>query len=183
MELVTSSSHLIADQVRESTMDLGFMYGDPTHESVQAIRLTDVEFCVVGPPDSALSALPSNPDERRALPWIWASSNCPVSRMMPDIIGSEREQTRVVSASEDQHVTLSMIRAGIGYGVVEKELSQHWADRGSVRIPADAPTTANLNLVVRRDRLERKPIADVIEMTLRLWQQSVALVTEAEAID
>lgn len=171
LELVTSSSHLIAHHVHESKMDLGFMYGDPTHESIQAIRLGDIEFCVVGPPDSGLSSLPTNPEERRALPWIWASSNCPVSRMMPGIVGFEREQTKVVSSSEDEHVTLSMIRAGLGYGVVEKELAQHWADRGSVRILADAPAKASLNLVVRRDRLERKPIAAVIEMTRRLWQE------------
>lgn len=180
LELVTSSSYLIADQVRESRMDLGFMYGDPTHEAVQAVRLADIEFCVVGPPDSGLSRLPSDPEERRALPWIWASSHCPVSRMMPGIIGFERDQTRVVSSSEDEHVTLSMIRAGLGYGVVEKELAQHWASRGSVSILADTPTKANLNLVVRRGRFERKPIAAVIEMTRRLWQESITAVSEAE---
>lgn len=91
--------------------------------------------------------------------------------MMSGIVGFEREQTKVVSSSEDEHVTLSMIRAGLGYGVVEKELAQHWADRGSVRILADAPAKASLNLVVRRDRLERKPIAAVIEITGQLWQE------------
>lgn len=183
LELITSSSHLVADQVCESKMDLGFMYGDPTHEAVQAIRLAEIEFCVVGPPDSELSTLPSNPEERRALPWIWASSNCPVSRMMPSIVGFGREQSMVVSSSEDEHVTLSMIRAGLGYGVVEKELAQHWANRGSVRILADAPAKTSLNLVVRRDCLERKPIAAVIEMTRRLWQESIALAAETEAVD
>ena len=183
LELVTSSSYQIADQVRENKMDLGFMYGDPTHEAIQAIRLADIEFCVVGPPDSKLSALPSDPEERRALPWIWCSNNCPVSRMMPGIVGYEREQTRVVSNSEDEHVTLSMIRAGLGYGVVEKELSQHWASRGSVRILADAPTKAGLNLVVRRDRLERKTIAAVIEMARQLWTESPVTETGVEAVD
>ncbi|GGX66518.1 LysR family transcriptional regulator [Saccharospirillum salsuginis] len=183
LELITSSSYQIADQVREGKMDLGFMYGDPTHEAVKAIRLADIEFCVVGPPDSEHDILPTDPEERRALPWIWASCNCPVSRMMPGIVGFEREQTRVVSSSEDEHVTLSMIRAGLGYGVVEKELSQHWASRGSVRILADAPTKASLNLVVRRDRVERKPIAAVIDMARRLWEESVDLAVEADVVD
>lgn len=183
LELVTSNSYLIVDQVREGKMDLGFMYGDPKYDALKAMRLMDVEFCVVGPPDSALSALPSDPEERRSLPWIWASDKCPISHMMPDIIGSEREQTRVVSASEDEHVTLSMIRAGLGYGVVEKEMAQHWADRGSVRILTDPPTTTNLNLVVRRDQAERKPITAVVSMISRLWQDSTAPVAAAEVID
>lgn len=183
LELVTSSSYLIADQVREGKLDLGFMYGDPTHEAVQAINLADIEFCVVCPPDSELHRLPPDPEERRALPWIWATGNCPVSRMMPDIIGFERDQTKVVSSSEDEHVTLSMIRAGLGYGVLEKELAQHWANRGSVRILADTPIKANLNLVVRRDRLERKPIAVVIKMIRGLWQESLVPAAEAAAID
>lgn len=182
LELVTSSSYLIADQVREGKLDLGFMYGDPTHEAVQAVRLSDIEFCVVGPPDGELAALPASSEERRALPWIWASCNCPVSRLMPGIIGCEREQTRVVSSSEDEHVTLSMIRAGLGYGVVEKELSQHWADRGSVRILDDPPITAALNLVVRRDRSDRKPLTAIIEMAQQLWRDSEAQVNTADAL-
>lgn len=183
LELVTSSSYLIADQVRESLMDLGFMYGDPTSEAVQPIHLADIEFCVVGPPDSELSELPADPEARRALPWIWASSNCPVARMMPGIIGFEREQTRVVASPEDEQVTLSMIKAGMGYGVVEKELSQHWANRGNVRILADPPSKASLNLVVRRDRLERKPIPAVIEMIGRLWVERVGMTTETTVSD
>jgi len=177
LELVTSNSYQIADQVRENKMDLGFMYGNPTHEAVEGIRLADIEFCVVGPPDSDLTRLPDDLEARRHLPWIWASCNCPITHLMPDIIGCEREQTRVVSSSEDEHVTLSMIRAGLGYGVVEKELSQHWASRGSVRILGDAPTKTNLNLVVRRDRRERKPIADVIAMALQLWETEQKLET------
>ncbi|MFG1497562.1 LysR family transcriptional regulator [Saccharospirillum sp. HFRX-1] len=169
LELVTSSSYMIADQVREGKLDLGFMYGDPQHEAVLPIRLADIEFCVVGPPDCGHAALPPSAEERRNLPWIWASCNCPVSHLMPGIIGFEREQTKVVSSSEDEHVTLSMIRAGLGYGVVEKELSQHWEDRGSVRIMKDKPITAGLNLVIRRDRKDRKTLASVIALAQSLW--------------
>ncbi|MCH8550859.1 MAG: LysR family transcriptional regulator [Natronospirillum sp.] len=170
LELVTSNSYLITDQVREGKMDLGFMYGTPAHEAVKAIYLADIEFCVVGPPDSELSALPPDPEKRRALPWIWASDKCPITHLMPNIIGFEREQTRVVSDSEDEHVTLSMIRAGLGYGVVEREMSQHWADRGSVRILTDPPIRTALNLVVRPDSREHKLIAAIIEVVHGLWQ-------------
>ena len=180
LELVTSSSYLIADQVREGKLDLGFMYGDPNHESIKVTRLADIEFCVIGPPDSELSALPTKPEDRAALPWIWASSNCPVARMMPQIIGREREQSRVVSSSEDEHVTLSMIRAGLGYGVVEQELAQHWADRGSVRILAEPTITAGLNLVVHRDRMEHKPTAAVIALAQQLWHSSNNTATQSQ---
>ncbi|WP_108125650.1 LysR family transcriptional regulator [Saccharospirillum mangrovi] len=182
LELVTSSSYLIADQVREGKMDLGFMYGDPLHEAVAAVRLADIEFCIVAPPDTQLTTLPTSSEERRQMPWIWASCNCPVSRMMPGIIGCEREDAKVVSSSEDEHVTLSMIRAGLGFGVVEKELAQHWEQRGSVRILADPPIIAGLNLVVRRDRLERRPLAAVIELAKRLWMDPAPASNKTESV-
>lgn len=172
LALVTSNSYLIADQVHEGHLDLGFMYGEPSHESIKAIRLADIEFCVIGPADSKLTALPSTPEERAALPWIWASCNCPLTRLMPKIIGRDQEQSRVVSTSEDEHVTLSMVRAGLGYGVVEKALAQHWTERGGVSMLTEPTITDSLNLVVRRDRLEHKPTAMLIHLVHQLWQET-----------
>lgn len=63
----------------------------------------------------------------------------------------------------------------LGHGVVEKELAQHWASRGGICILANTSTNASLNLVVRRDRAEHKPVAAIIEMTRRLWQESLTL--------
>ncbi len=182
VELVTSSSKLVVDQVHESKMDLGFMYGDPTRDSIEPIRLADIGFCVVGPSDCKLQALPSHPEERRALPWIWPSCNCPLSQMMPGIVGFDREQVRVLSSAEDEHVTLTMVRAGLGYGVVEKELAQHWAGRGSVRIIEEVSSKTSLNLVVRRDRLARTPITTVVEIARRLWEDRVVDVRKTEPV-
>lgn len=174
LELVTSNSYLIADLVREGKLDLGFIYGPPQHEAVLPVRLGDIEFCVVGPADCGHEALPATAEERRDLPWIWASCNCPISKLMPGIIGYEREQTKVVSTSEDEHGTLSMIRAGLGYGMVEKELALHWAERGSVRIMKDKPATTDLNLVIRRDRQDRKTLVSVIALAQSLWAPEAA---------
>lgn len=170
LELCTSSSFLIADQVRTGELDLGFAYGEFTDDDIHSIPLAPIRVYVVGPLDASPS-FPESIAERRTLPWIWPSNNCPFSKMMPDIIGGGREQANVVASSEDEHTTLSMIRAGLGYGLVESELAEHWVGRGSVRLYQKPVMTLALNLLVRRDQMERRGIAAITKLVDELWHQ------------
>ncbi|SFM69683.1 LysR family transcriptional regulator [Marinobacter zhejiangensis] len=168
LELCTSSSFFIAEQVRNGDMDLGFVYGEFADDDIHSIALAPIRVCVVGPTDGCL-AFPESLSERRALPWIWPSANCPFSKMMPDLLGGGREQATVVTSSEDEHTTLSMIRAGLGYGVVEGELADHWAERGGIRIYPQPEMSVRLNLLIRRDQLERRSNAAIAALIDRLW--------------
>lgn len=168
LELCTSSSFLIAEQVRNGEMDLGFVYGEFASDDIHSIPLAPIRVCVVGPTDGC-PTLPDALNERRALPWIWPSANCPFSRMMPDLLGGGREQVTVVASSEDEHTTLSMIRAGLGYGVVEGELADHWAERGGIKIYQQPEMAIHLNLLIRRDQLERRSSAAMAALINRLW--------------
>ncbi|WP_148863573.1 LysR family transcriptional regulator [Marinobacter fonticola] len=182
LELGTSASYLIADQVGGGKMDLGFVYGDVLDDRIQNIRLSTIRICIVGPMEDGLEALPQDPKALQRLPWIWPSCSCPFDRLMPEIIGCGRDEANAVSTSEDEHTTLSMIRAGIGYGILEYELAKHWADRGSVRIYEKPDSTVSLNLLVRRDQLARKPIHALVELVRQLWAPEHAVLDSAEAI-
>lgn len=169
LELGTSASYLIAEQVRAGKMDLGFVYGDVLDDQIQNIRLSPIRICIVGPMEGGLEAIPDDMKALQRLPWIWPSCSCPFDRLMPEIIGCTRDEANAVSTSEDEHTTLSMIRAGIGYGILEYELARHWADRGSVRLYDKPDSAINLNLLVRRDQLARAPVASMVELVKQLW--------------
>ncbi|WP_165855541.1 LysR family transcriptional regulator [Marinobacter sp. JSM 1782161] len=173
LELITSSSYMILDQVRAGEVDMGFVYGDIFDEQILSLRLAPIRVSVVGPVDSGLARFPIDSAERRALPWIWPANTCPLANMLPDILEGGREQANTVSSSIDEHSTLSMIRAGLGYGLVEHELASHWAGRGSVKVYDDPLLTINLNLLVRRDRLDREAVSAVVRLVERIWQPEV----------
>lgn len=183
LELGTSASYLIAEQVRSGKMDLGFVYGDVLDDQIRNLRLSPIRICIVGPMEGGLETLPDNPGELQNLPWIWPSCSCPFDRLMPEVIGCTRDEAHTVSTSEDEHTTLSMIRAGIGYGILEYELAKHWADRGSVRLYEAPSTFINLNLLVRRDQLKRKPVASMVALVQQLWSTESAMESATESTE
>ncbi|WP_203141631.1 LysR family transcriptional regulator [Marinobacter mangrovi] len=172
LELATSSSFVIRDQVKAGELDMGYAYGDYADDQVLGLRLAPIRVSVVGPLEGSRERFPTDFAERRALPWIWPAGHCPLATMLPDILGGGREQANNISSSIDELSTLSMIRAGLGYGLVEHELASHWADRGSVRVYSEPRLSINLSLLVRRDRVDEPAIAAVIALVKQLWQEA-----------
>ncbi|MDX1756024.1 MAG: LysR family transcriptional regulator [Marinobacter sp.] len=170
LELVTSASSLMVGQVLRGELDLGFAYGDFSAEPVLSVPLAGIPLSLIGPVDGGRDALPEQAPERLRLPWIWPAQSCPFYRLMPRVVGGQRDQANTVATSEDEHTTLSMIRAGMGYGLVEHELSRHWADRGSVRMYDAKAISIPLNLLVHPDQRQRPAVAETIALIESLWQ-------------
>lgn len=170
LELVTSASSLMVGQVSRGELDLGFAYGDFSGEPVLSIPLASLPLSLVGPVDSGLETLPQSARARLQLPWIWPAQSCPFYRLIPQVVGGQKEQVNIVATSEDEHTTLSMIRAGMGFGLVEHELSRHWAERGSVRMYEAKAICIPLSLLVHPDRHQRPAVAGTVELIESLWQ-------------
>lgn len=170
LELRTSSSPLIAEQVSTGKMDLGFVYGEWPDERLHCEYLAPVQICVVGPPADAKTGLPDSKEERLKLPWIWPSDTCPFFGMMREVLGNQWHQANTVTTSEDEHTTMAMIRAGIGYGLVERSFALGWAQRGAVRLYEEPYLGTNLNLCARHDRMSLATFKRFSELVQSLWQ-------------
>jgi len=173
LELRTSISHLIQQQVLQGELDLGFVYGDWPNDQLEHFHLAEIQVSVVGPAAHQRDRLPTDLAAIRALPWIWSSDACPFSSMMEAYLGGSRVGANIVATSDDEHSTMAMIRAGMGYGLVERSLAQQGVRQGAV-VCYDAPYFGiNLNLVVRRDRVQRLAIMRFVELVRRTWTEEV----------
>ncbi|MFE8070702.1 LysR family transcriptional regulator [Marinobacteraceae bacterium S3BR75-40.1] len=174
LELRTSVSHLIQQQVARGELDLGFVYGDWPNAQLEHLPLAEIQVSVVGPAGHPLRALPTDPAAIRELPWIWPSDACPFSSMMEAYLGGSRAGANIVATSDDEHSTLAMIRAGMGYGLVERSLASQSALQGAT-VCYEAPYFGiNLNLVVRKDRMERLAIMRFVELVRQSWSTEAA---------
>lgn len=132
LELRTSTSSNIADQVIHGEMDCGFVYGAWPDPRLALQPLMDIDVCVVAPADEPADGFPGEAEQIRALPWIWPSETCPFRDLLSDLVGGSAG--RCVATAEDEHTALAMVSAGVGYGVVEGSLARDWADRGQVTV-------------------------------------------------
>lgn len=169
LELRTSVSHLIQQQVARGELDLGFVYGDWPNDLLEHTHLAEIRVSVVGPSALKRDALPKDLASIKALPWIWSSNACPFSLVMEEFMGGRRAGTNIVATSDDEHSTLAMVRAGLGFGLVQHSLAQKWVQRGSVICYEEPSFSVNVNLLVRKDRLQRLAIMRFIALVRQNW--------------
>ena len=177
LELRTSASSRIVEQVAEGSLDMGFVYGDWTADPrLLCQHLAPTQVCVVGPADGP-EQLPDVPAIRARLPWIWPSASCPFLNMVPQVLGEHWQSANRVTTSEDEHTTIAMIRAGMGFGLVERAFAENWVRQASVRLYPTPYLTLPLSLCVRQDRAKLARYQSCIELIESLWQP----VTESES--
>lgn len=134
LELRTSTSSAIVDQVIRGHMDCGFVYGDWPDRRLSLEPLMDIEVCVVAPASERADAFPDTAEAIANLPWIWPSETCPFHGLLLKLLEDGGVGGRRVATSEDEHTALAMVSAGLGYGVVEGELARDWEARGQVTV-------------------------------------------------
>lgn len=134
LELRTSTSNAIVDQVLHGEMDCGFVYGAWPDRRLSLIPLMDIDVCVVAPANVSAEAFPATAEDIANLPWIWPSDTCPFHELLRQLLDEGGGGGRRVATSEDEHTALAMVSAGLGYGVVEGELARDWAARGQVTV-------------------------------------------------
>lgn len=170
LELRTSASARIAGLVAEGSLDMGFVYGDwSADRRLVCHKLASIRVCVVGPPDGP-DALPETMAQRARLPWIWPSATCPFIGLVPRVLGEGWKGANRVTTSEDEHTTVAMIRAGMGFGLVERAFAENWARQGAVRLYESPRLELPLSLCVHRDKADRERYRACIRLVGSLWQ-------------
>lgn len=134
LELRTSSSSAIVQQVIHGQMDCGFVYGDWPDQRLSLQPLMDIEVRVVAPASVAADDFPETARGMSGLPWIWPSETCPFHGLLKQLLGGQVKPGLRIATAEDEHTALAMVSAGLGYGVVEGELARDWAERGQVTV-------------------------------------------------
>ncbi len=170
LELRTSASSRIAQEVAEGVLDMGFVYGDwSADQRLLCHPLAPTQVCVVGPADGP-EELPPTPALRTGLPWIWPSATCPFLGLMPQVLGGGWQQANRVTTSEDEHTTIAMIRAGMGFGLVERAFAENWVRQARVRLYESPCLELPLSLCVRQDRAGLDRYQSCIALIESLWR-------------
>lgn len=186
LELRTISSNVIVDKVASGELDAGFVYGQWPNENLEFRYLTDVAVSVIGPAKTPLAALPSEPGEVMALPWVWPTQCCPFYGMLQQLMGPDWQRSRRVATSEDEYTALAMVSAGLGYGLVEHSLAADWASRNKVVEFAEPELSTTLSFCSHRHPRRHGAIvrelvalvADQLFAEVRLDQKVMAAPTE-----
>ncbi len=159
IQLVSSMSERIAEDVSTGRLDAGYVYGPVTDPALTRLPLDSCTLRVVVPGGTALERLPDDARERAALPWIWPGvEGCPFRHVMATILGQHGAEANVVTWTDGEESARALVRAGMGLALLEERYAREGAHDGRLEL-LDPPWSIELGLVHRTDRADDPAIA------------------------
>lgn len=171
IELVTSMSDRIREDVCSGRLDAGFVFGPADREVLVRHPVDHRRLRVVAPGSGGLEALPEAAAERARLPWIYPTSTCPFLAVMDEILGPAAADARIVTRADGEESIRALVRAGMGVGLLEERYAREGAADGGLRLLAPS-WGIDLGLIHRRDRRDDPAIVAFLEVSLPIWAEA-----------
>lgn len=171
IELVTSMSERIREDVCSGRLDAGFIFGPADREVLMRHPLDRRRLRVVVPGGSALEVLPEAPAERAGLPWIYPTSACPFLAVMDEILGTAAADAHIVTRADGEESIRALVRAGMGVGLLEERYAREGAADGCLRV-LEPSWGIDLGLIHRRDRRDDPAIVALLGALLPIWARA-----------
>lgn len=168
VELVTSMSERIREDVCSGRLDAGFVFGPADRDVLVRYSVARRHLRVVVPGSSAIEALPEAAAERARLPWIYPTAACPFLAVMDEILGPAAADVHIVTRADGEESIRALVRAGMGVGLLEERYAREGAADGGLRL-LEPSWGIDLGLVHRRDRRDDPAIVALLEALLPLW--------------
>jgi len=172
IQLETSMTERVLADTLSGRLDGGFAYGPVDDPALARESLGQRRLRVAVPGDCSLDRLPADPAARAALPWIWpgVSGGCPFRRLMPDVLGASTADVNIVTRVDGEESIRAMVRAGIGFGLLEERYGQEAADDGSLRL-LEPWWPIELGFVYRAERSNDADIQALLGALRTAWSQ------------
>ncbi len=181
VQLVSSMSERILEDLLHERLDAGFIYGPVNSPGLVRRQLAMRRLRVAVPGDMDLDLLPDSPAARAALPWIWPGvAGCPFRLVMADILGPAEADANIVTRIDGEESIRALVRAGMGVGLLEERYGQEAAGDGRLKL-LDPFWEIELGLAFRRDRTEDPAIAALVRGIDAVWSGTRGAGTESAA--
>lgn len=156
VSLVIKSSNSLANQhdVIRRQLDAGFVAGAVDHPELRREKLGHIDLAIIAPPSFTTGQRFDRLEALLSHPWVFPSKQCTYYETLENMFEGIRHKIRVVAVSDDQYSTLTMVKSGLGLGVVEMRLAKLSSAPGDIQIIHTEPMHLPLYLVVRNDRYE-----------------------------
>ncbi len=173
LELIQRSSWDIAREVREGTLDGGYMYGEVEREELTILHLVDFPLRVVGPISWQEQLNHASWAQLTAMPWVWVPERCPFSAAATAFFAARQLKVREVLVAEQEEVLCALASSGSGLTIMVEPEAQAVARAGTMALYAEPIGAVPLQFVFLKRRAA-DPLLQAISACLnRIWHPPI----------
>jgi DNA-binding transcriptional LysR family regulator len=164
-----SSTGRILREIRERSLDAGYVFGDVTDKLIFAQRLYRAELVVAAPMVWQSQIAKSGWKEMALLPWISPTTYCPFQVIVDKTFKSKRLAYQQAITSDDDTTKLELVSAGFGLALLEKTEAEEAVQDGKITIWPRRSFECDLYWVCLRNRREDPLIGALTTEVLKVW--------------
>jgi DNA-binding transcriptional LysR family regulator len=161
--------------VSNGSLDAGFSLGGAFHSNVRVVPLAEMPYCIVAP--AAWKERVEGLDLRglAALPWVRPPRHSPHQQMLDALFEPLRLHPATVVEADQESTISTLVKAGIGLGLMRDDLARAAAAADEVRIWEGARPGTQLSFLYARGRDADPVIAALLAAVHEVWVRSPKL--------
>src|SRR5262249_40951923 len=117
---VASSSGAIIEELRQGTMDAGYIFGPPPTPALTAHYLGLAEVVIAAPRQWATQMATADWADLAQLPWISSDGYCPFQTLTDALFQQHGLQYHRITQSNDDLTKTELVAAGVGVAMLER---------------------------------------------------------------
>jgi DNA-binding transcriptional LysR family regulator len=171
VELHHGISTWAMENVSNGALDAAFFMGNGFHSNVRDVLLTGLSYRVVAPAAWAERVKDADWDTIAALPWIRPPRDSPHQRMQERLFEPRRLNPATVIAADQESSISTLVRAGVGLGLMREDLARAAEAAGEVCVWERAVAGTQLSFVYARGREDDAVIAALLAAIGEVWHE------------
>lgn len=171
-ELRQGMSWEIAREIRNETVDCGFLYGPVDQPEISTLHLQDFQLRVVGPPAWKERLERAGWPEIAAMPWVWPPDHCQFSRIAGEVFIEKGLRPEPAVIADQEAVLSALVSSGVGLSVmIEAEAAE--AERtGKVTLWTEPVGVVPLYFACLARRSNDPLLQAALQCIARVWAQA-----------
>jgi DNA-binding transcriptional LysR family regulator len=156
--------------VRVGHMDGAFISGQCEDPQMEVVPLGKVELCVAAPIDWRDRISPASIEVLARQPWVYTSPNCAYFGAIQSLFDLHCCKPEKVLVSDQEDALHSMVKAGVGIGIVRKDVALKGEMEGYFYIPPTDIPPVSLDFIYLKKRANDPVIRAFLNALKTSWE-------------
>lgn len=169
LQFVQSSSGSIQDELRNGTLDGGFIFGEPRTRDIIAIPLSETQFYGAYPASWESRVGKASLEKLAHVPWIHTAKDCPCQSLLDRAFDSQGLKIAKTTEVDGDEVTKVLVASGKGMALLREDEIKA-ANRPGYEVRSrELGISLNLCFAHLRRRETDPVMQAVVRTALRVW--------------
>ena len=139
-----SMSGEVMDDLKNQSLDAGFIFGPPVDEAIRGHWLTNGELVVAAPKEWQAQMIENDWQSMANLPWISSDCYCPFQAITDQLFKDRNLKCHSITQTDNERTKIELISAGLGIALLEKTEAEEAAATGNIFIWRTEPVRCDL---------------------------------------